>query len=278
MIKCVNFFKEVEERLKEAGIQTFEFESRTIFFEYLGESWFTQSYIPADVVEGIKNIVARRCEHYPLQYLLGHWEFWGLDFFVGPGVLIPRPETELLVEEVLKTAKTLKPQVVVDLFSGSGCVGIAIAKELENTKVFLIEKSKEAFKYAEKNLMHNNILNAQAICADALQIEWHKKIDIIVANPPYLTKADMNNLQTEVQFEPRAALFGGTDGLEFYRASIKKWSEYLNLDGRMIFEVGYNQAQEVLQLFSSSQFKVEVKKDLVGKQRCVVATKKTCRL
>ena len=274
MIKCINFFKEVKERLKEAGIKTFEFESRTIFFEYLGENWFTQSYIPADVVEKIKNIVARRCEHYPLQYLLGHWEFWGLDFFVGPGVLIPRPETELLVEEALKTAKTLKPQIIVDLFSGSGCVGIAIAKELKDTKVFLIEKSEEAFKYAEKNLMHNNILNAQAICADALQIEWHKKIDIIVANPPYLTKVEMNNLQTEVQFEPRAALFGGTDGLEFYRASIKKWSEHLNLNGRMIFEVGYNQAQKVSQLFNSSQFEVEVKKDLAGKQRCVVATKK----
>lgn len=274
MIKCIDFFKEVEERLKEAGIQTFEFESRTIFFEYLGANWFTQGYIPADIAGGIKNIVARRCEHYPLQYLLGHWEFWGLDFFVGPGVLIPRPETELLVEEVLKTVKTLKPQVVVDLFSGSGCVGIAIAKELKNTQVFLIEKSKVAFKYAEKNLIHNNILNAQAICADALQMKWHKKIDIIVANPPYLTEAEMNNLQTEVQFEPKAALFGGADGLEFYRASIKKWSGHLNLNGRMIFEVGHNQAQEVLQLFSNSQFKTEIKKDLAGKQRCVVAIKK----
>lgn len=122
--------------------------------------------------------------------------------------------------------------------------------------------------------MHNNILNAQAICADALEMEWHEKIDIIVANPPYLTKAEVNSLQTEVQFEPRAALFGGADGLEFYRASINKWSEHLNLDGRMIFEVGYNQAGEVSQLFNSSQFEIEVKKDLAGKLRCVAATKK----
>lgn len=274
MIKCMDFFKEVESKLKAAGIQTFEFESRTIFFEYLGANWFAQSYVPVDIAEKIKNIVAKRCEHYPLQYLLGHWEFWGLDFFVGPGVLIPRPETELLVEEALKTAKTLKPQVVVDLFSGSGCVGIAIAKELKNTKVFLIEKSKTAFECAKKNLMHNNILNAEVICADALQMEWHEKIDIIVANPPYLTEVEINSLQTEVQFEPRAALFGGADGLEFYRASINKWSEHLNLDGRMIFEVGYNQAGKVSQLFNSSQFEIEVKKDLAGKQRCVAATKK----
>lgn len=211
----------------------------------------------------------------PLQYVIGKWDFYESEFYVGKGVLIPRPETEELTELVIKKAKTLDAPVVFDLCAGSGCIGISVAKAVEKADVFCVEKSEDAFFYLEKNA--RGISNVSLIKADIYEpekIENIKQADIIVSNPPYIRTDVIENLQKEVKEEPLMALDGGDDGLDFYKAIAEKWYVYIKNNGYLFLEIGEEQGDDVKNILASSGFEeIEVINDLYGNNRMVRAKK-----
>lgn len=207
----------------------------------------------------------RRIKGEPLQYILGEWDFFGLTFRVGEGVLIPRPETELLVEKVLEELK--KGGTVIDLCSGSGCIPIAISKK-SGASCYGIEISEKALEYFKENIVLNNVsgfvtpLRGDVLSpSDTLLESLPEKCDIITANPPYLTADDMRELQKEVRHEPEIALFGGADGLDFYRVIFGKWKKRLAEKGGFIVETGDRQAEAVRELMEKEGFSCEIIKD-----------------
>ncbi|MCI7767424.1 MAG: peptide chain release factor N(5)-glutamine methyltransferase [Oscillospiraceae bacterium] len=205
----------------------------------------------------------RRAAGYPLQYILGKWEFYGRDFKVGEGVLIPRPDTETLIDEILSRLEKSDPHGILDLCSGSGCIAVTLAKELSGSRVYAVELSSEAFPYLVENvrangadvkLLKGDVMNG-ALLENFRDTEGeYLPIDCIVSNPPYLTDKEMDELQKEVTFEPEMALYGGSDGLKFYRVIACLWKELLKKDGLMIFETGTEQADEVKKILAESGF------------------------
>lgn len=225
-------------------------------------------------MKNLEQIVLRRCEHYPLQYLLGEWDFYGRSFLVGEGVLIPRADTEVLVEQTLLFLKSLSTPRVLDLCSGSGCVGLTIALERPDAQVTAVEKSPAAFSYLMKN---NKRLGAEAECllGDALASDVVEgTFDLIVSNPPYLTERDIEELQAEVQFEPVEALYGEEDGLFFYRELTKRYAPRLQKGGMLAYEIGEGQQDAVSDMLSAAALKSICQiRDYNGIIRCVTGMK-----
>lgn len=199
-----------------------------------------------------RRLLSQRAAGEPLQYLVGVWGFLDESFQVGPGVLIPRPETELLALTVLQQMESLEHPVVFDLCAGSGCLGLSIAKRRPDAEVFLLEKSKAAFAYLQCNadriapanthLQLGDLMNGfQSFCLPAPQI--------IVSNPPYIRSAEVNGLQQEVRREPQMALDGGEDGLLFYRVLAERWVPALSVGGLIAVECGEGQADEISSMF-----------------------------
>jgi release factor glutamine methyltransferase len=204
----------------------------------------------------------------PLQYVLGKWDFYESEFYVGKGVLIPRPETEELVEYAIKCAKKYQNPVVYDLCAGSGCIGISIAKAVPNAKVFCVEKSKDAFEYLSKNAL--NVDNVTIVNDDINNDIDLPLADIIVSNPPYIKSADISTLQDEVKYEPKMALDGGDDGLDFYRIINDKWSAKIKKDGVLLLEIGNEQGSDIKTVLSNFN-DVAVKQDIYKNDRIVIA-------
>ena len=250
----------IKNRLEKAGIEAADFEATELLCHILGSSkaqLLSDGCEPVSDVEleALEKLISRRKSGYPLQYLIGNWEFYGRSFAVGEGVLIPRPDTETLCEEVIRFIGK-KPLCVVDLCSGSGCIAVTIAKECPNSRVYAVEKSQAAFGYLQKNIQ-SNASEVTAFCLDAAEREALEAIpacDVVVSNPPYLTKQDMERLQKEVQFEPSMALYGDTDGLFFYRTLTKLWKEKLKSGGRVFYEIGMGQEQDVRQILLENNF------------------------
>ncbi len=210
----------------------------------------------------------------PLQYVIGKWDFYESEFFVGDGVLIPRPETEELTDAAVKAANRIKNPVVYDLCSGSGCIGLSIAKAVPGAKVYCIEKSEAAYEYLIKNsyLAKNAVPIKGDICRPEETIK--ASADIIVSNPPYVKTADIANLQSELSYEPETALDGGEDGLFFYNIIADKWKIALKPGGRLLLEIGEDQGKAVSDILAKSGFKnIEVKKDIYQNVRMVFAEK-----
>lgn len=226
----------------------------------------------------LEGFVSRRLSGEPLQYILGEWEFYGLPFYVGEGVLIPRQDTEVIAEIALDYAKKhAKPDfLAVDLCAGSGCIGITLAK-LAGVRVKLLELSEQALCYLRRNIVLNGVDRlCEAVYADVLSektAEDLPQLDLIVTNPPYLTAQDMRELQTEVGFEPESALYGGEDGLDYYRRMIPLWSGKLRLGGMLAAEIGMGQEREVMKLFEQSGIKAQSEKDLCGIIRVIYGIK-----
>ncbi len=209
----------------------------------------------------------KRSTGYPLQYILGQWEFYGRPFKVGDGVLIPRPDTEALIDEAvtrLKKSGKTKP-VIIDLCSGSGCIAVTLAKELD-TLAYAVELSSEALPYLSENIRRNKadvkIIKGDVMNGAILEnfrdtdedADGYIPIDCIVSNPPYLTDKEMSELQTEVRHEPEMALSGGIDGLKFYRVITLLWKELLCEDGLLIYEIGTEQEQAVKEILTQNGF------------------------
>lgn len=241
-----------------------------------------------EVEDGIESqyfaAIDKRSTHYPLQYIVGEWQFMGLDFKVNESVLIPRQDTEVLVEKVLeilkreykKEKKTVK---ILDMCTGSGCIGISLAKLFKNSVVVAIDKSDDALQVARENALINNIDNIEFICSDLFEKvvinENEEKFDIIVSNPPYISTTEIENLMPEVKnYEPRMALDGDEDGLLFYRRIIEESKLFIKDKGFLVFEIGCTQAESVKELMRMKYGNLEVYEDLAGLDRVVVGQKK----
>lgn len=225
--------------------------------------------------EKFLSLVERRSNGEPLQYILGKWEFMGLPFYVGEGVLIPRPETEMLVEYALDFLKDKKNPVVIDLCSGSGCIAISVAKHLPNAKVYAVEKSDLAFPYLKKNIRLNCVFNVSAVHGDIFDRTLLSEIkpDLILSNPPYIRSSEIASLQSEVRNEPSMALDGGEDGLIFYREIANGWLDRLGTGGAIAVECAEDQTEDIIRMFSEKTQYAEAFNDLSGLPRTVTAIK-----
>ena len=223
--------------------------------------------------------IERRMSGEPLQYILGEWEFMGLPFCVGKGVLIPRPDTETLVETALQELQGMKNPCVLDLCGGSGCVGISIAKFCPSAKVSIVELSETAAGYLTENIRRNHADNVSLFLGDVLSgpenlPELPKDVMVLVSNPPYIPAGEMPGLQREVHKEPEMALDGGNDGLLFYRTIAERWLSCILPGGFAAVECGINQADVVMKFFISAGLQqVRSIKDLCGIERVVIGRK-----
>lgn len=216
------------------------------------------------------SLLERRKSAYPLQYLLGSWEFWGYDFLVGEGVLIPRADTEILCETVLELAKEFLMPKIADLCSGSGCLPVVYAKQMPQSKVTAVELSDEALPYLLKNVERYGCDNVTVLHQDALTWEPEQKLHIISSNPPYLSAEEMKELQTEVTYEPSMALEAPENGLYFYRILSQRCRNFLVDGGILAFEVGWKQAAAVADLMKTAGFSdIVIRKDYGGNDRVV---------
>ena len=217
----------------------------------------------------------------PLAYLLGQWDFRGLTLTVTPDVLIPRDDTLAVTELAIEWLRTKQgPLRVLDLCTGSGCIGLAIAHELPNARVTLGDVSPAALRVAKKNISDLGLsTRVTAFELDALQSApaFLGQFDILVSNPPYITKAEMAELQPSVRdFEPHLALDGGRDGLDFYRAIVRNYGSFLKPDGALCFEFGMGQEGSVCAILREGGFsEIELRKDYRGVIRAVIAENKT---
>ncbi len=270
--------KSLTEQLRPASADDAAFEADCLIAEALGCS---NSMLPALSDRTIDEMTERtllqkaerRLSGEPLQYILGEWEFYGLPFIVGKGVLIPRPETEQLVDLALENLKEKLSPVVLDLCAGSGCIGVTIAKRRPDAKVTLLEKSEQAFAYLQKNIKRNRVHNITAIRGDLFtdSARLSAAYDLIVSNPPYIKTGEIAGLQREVQREPAMALDGGEDGLAFYRAIAEDYVPLIKADGFLAVEIGEDQGAAVNSIFSRYFSHVKVLKDYSDRDRMVLS-------
>lgn len=225
--------------------------------------------------EEFLKLINKRMENMPVRYILGEVDFMGLDFYIEEGVLIPRSDTEVLVEEVLKIIDKDKELNVCDLCSGSGAIGISLAHYRKNIMVDLIDFYEKPEKISKKNIVRNNLENqVKFIKSDLLKepIKELKKYDIIVSNPPYIKEDVIDTLMNDVKnYEPRTALSGGDSGLIFYERIVEESKKALKEDGILAFEIGYDQGLSVSNIMKNSGYiDIKVVKDLAGLDRVVI--------
>lgn len=228
-----------------------------------------------DATVDYANLLCDRClDGEPLAYVLGEWDFYGLTFEVTPDVLIPRSDTERLCELAIERARQVVNPRVLDLCCGSGCIGVALAHEVEDAHVTAVDISDEALLVSRENARRNGVsARYVALRGDVCSRPQHHlgAFDIIVSNPPYITADEMRGLDPSVRdFEPEQALFGGEDGLDFYRTICSKWGELLVPGGMLLFECGYRQAGEVAGILENNRFAgIGVTEDFSGVPRIV---------
>jgi release factor glutamine methyltransferase len=217
-------------------------------------------------------MLMRRTGREPLQYIIGHVDFYGLRIEVGPGVLIPRPESELVVQEALRRLAQNPSPRVLDLCTGSGCLALSIARNLAGARLYGTDLSEEALRYAEKNARLNGIANVTFLKGPLFEPVRGMRFDAVVSNPPYVKSADMESLEPEIRlWEPLNALDGGQDGLNFFREILPASPRYLEPGGLVILEMGEGQARDVEGIARASGLDpVSVIKDLAGVERVMV--------
>ena len=222
-----------------------------------------------------ENCIKELIKGKPLQYITNKQEFMGLNFYVDENVLIPQPDTEILVEKAIEIAETTQKNKILDMCTGSGCIAISLAKKINNVQITAVDISNSALNVANKNAINNNVEKKIKFINSDIFNNIEEKFDIIVSNPPYIETETINKLEIEVQNEPHLALDGGIDGLKFYKTIANNAFKYLNENGYLLLEIGYNQQNSVTQLLQDTgKYKnIETIKDLGGNYRVVIARK-----
>ena len=275
-----NLYLDTRKQLKAIGVDEAQLEARELLCYASGKSreqFFRDLslYASAEVERRVAGLLARRAQGEPVAYIIGEWEFYGLPLDISRDVLIPRSDTEVLAARAIDLAKAAGEGArVLDLCAGSGCIGLAVAANAPQCRVVLADISEEALKICKQNVRRND-LNARVTCvlADALKppasVLWD--FDVIACNPPYIPHGDLAGLDVSVRdYEPVTALDGGEDGLDFYRAVASKWGGALRLGGKLLFEVGYNQAGDVELIMAEHGFEqIETYQDTAGVWRVV---------
>lgn len=280
--------KNIRKIFKDKGIMNPDREAE-ILLSYFLEMSRSEIYLNSDrILKDIEKTqlekkIHKRIEKIPLQYITKHQEFMGMDFLVEKGVLIPRPETEILVEEVIRKLKNYKCSRVADLGTGTGIIAVSIAKFIEDVIIYATDISKKslqiALKNAQKHGCKNKIIFLQGdLFEPFIGIIKKNSLDGIISNPPYIDSHDFESLPPEIKDnEPKVALSGGIDGLDYYRKIIKKSPQYLKKNGFMALEVGFDQSKIVKELIikeNNFNQNIEITKDYLGIERVVIAYRK----
>lgn len=265
-----------KEKLESAGNEYAKYERKVLLEEVLGCNYMLMLMNPDEEVSLEKEteylrLIDERCKHYPLQYLLGYAHFMDYTFCVNENVLIPRNDTEILVEtanDVLEQVST-NAYKVLDLCCGSGCIGISLKLYHNDIDLTLSDVSKAALDVTRKNLERHDV-KAKVVC-DSLFAGINEKQNMIVSNPPYIESRVIDTLMPEVkEYEPMLALDGGKEGMDFYNQIIEEAPSHLNVGGWLLFEIGYNQGEAVSKKMTELGFQdVHVKKDYAGLDRVV---------
>ena len=267
-MKLIELLKKAIELLKQNNIEEPIIKARMLLADLLNirkEELVIKENKELDIkiVEKYLSHINKLCNNYPLQYITGKQEFMGYIFEVNDNVLIPRQDTEILVEEALKYANNN----VLELCTGSGIIAISIAKRISTAKVTATDISQKALEVAKKNALKHQA-DIEFIQSDLFE-NIQGKYDLIVSNPPYIETGTINNLDEQVKKEPFIALNGGTDGLDFYRKISEEAYKYLNKDGYLCLEIGYNQRNNVMELLQNKYKNVTCIKDLSGNDRVI---------
>ena len=263
-------------RLKEAGIKTPITDTHLILSKVLNiPRWklITEKdkYLSTEEKRKFFSLIEKRAERYPLGYILGEKEFFNIKLKIEEGVLIPRPETELLVEEVLKRIPENKKTIGLEIGIGSGAISIALLKNRPNLIMYGVDISEKALQLSALNAKINNVLDRFIIIKSNLFENIPDiKFDFIVSNPPYIAQEEYETLEEEVKKEPIEALIAGKEGTEFYERIINQGINYLKEKGFFAFEIGYRQGEYVKKLLENKGFKVSIIKDYQGHDRVVI--------
>ncbi|WP_367924903.1 peptide chain release factor N(5)-glutamine methyltransferase [uncultured Ruthenibacterium sp.] len=274
MVTARELWRDAVCRLKQMQVEDAEFDAAQLVYFVTGLNAYSETGVPPESQTVLDGLLERRCHHEPLQYLLGEWDFLDLTLCVGPGVLIPRPDTELVAQQAIEAARKKEAARVVDLCSGSGAIALAVACHVPDSQVTAVELSSQALKYLDRNNQKYGsplrVVQADVLCWDSgLEDE---SFDIIVSNPPYISPDEMQQLAPELAFEPRMALEAGERGLEFYSHIAPAYFSKLSPGGVLIFEIGWLQGKDVSCICQKAGYiDVTVLKDLGGRDRCVCA-------
>ena len=273
-------YNNISKRLSAAGIDDSSFEARAIIRHITGLSSAEITANPMRALtefqeNNITAILRQREIRYPLQYIFGTWDFYKYKFKVGVGVLIPRSDTEILVETASDYLKDKKNPQVLDLCAGSGCIGISLAKDYPDSAVVMLEKYEEAARYINQNIELNSAYNTMLLMGDALLGDGGVvEYDLIVSNPPYIPESEIGEMNAETKFEPETALLCEGDGLLFYKTIAEKYKTALKAGGMLAFEVGFKQANAVGDILKENGYKdIKKIKDYNGIERVVCALK-----
>jgi release factor glutamine methyltransferase len=270
-------FEEAARRLQAAGLESPRAEARLLYAHALGltrDETLLASMPTPEQSARFAAMVMRRADHEPSAYITGHREFWSLDFAVGPGVLVPRPESETLIEEALKLVTDRNAALeIADLGAGTGILLIAALSELPNARCIGFESARQAFDWGRHNVARLMPGRAEIRLAD-----WNEAqgpFDLVFSNPPYIAAAEIESLEAEVsRHEPRTALDGGPDGLDAYRALARLLPRIVKTGGHAILEIGQGQAEAMEPLFRPSGLKLlRIAPDLAGIPRALVLEK-----
>ena len=237
---------------------------------------FDQKELPQKQEEAYFKAIEKLTKGIPLQYITGQQEFMKMKFSVNENVLIPRADTENLVEEVMRIAQKSNAKKILDLCTGSGAIAVSLAKYIENSQITASDISKEALAIAKLNARNNQVdKQINFLCSNLFEKLPNEKYDIIVSNPPYIKREIIKTLEKEVQEEPHIALDGGEDGLDFYRKIIQQSYDFLTYGGYLCLEIGYDQKKDVIDLIEQEKKYENTygKKDLYGKDRVIVTKK-----
>ena len=266
--------------LKINNIKNFNLESELLLSKALGKPREKilinfENFINQNHINKFIKYLARRIKKEPIAYILGFKHFWKYKFLVDNSVLIPRPDTEIILEESLKLIDIEKSKKVLDIGTGSGCIMISLLKERPKCKITALDISKKAIKIAKTNAKLHHLENK--INFINIDIDKYKSYnyDLIISNPPYINSIELNRLDDDIKFhEPKLALSGGFDGLRDLKKVIIKSKKLLKINGKLILEIGHKQKNQCLKILNENGYYInQVSKDLSGKDRCIVSTK-----
>ena len=266
--------------LKENFINTYKIDSELLLSKVLnkGREYLFLNYtenLSNELISNFESLLKRRKKKEPVAYILNYKEFWKNNFYVDQNVLIPRPDTEVLVEQIIKLYGKQKKLSILDIGTGSGCIIISILKERQKFRGAAIDISKKALNIAKYNAKIHHLSNRIKFYKSSVDNFFKDKYDLIVSNPPYISRLKIKYLDKDILgFEPIQALEGGTNGFNVFSKIVKKSSTLLKIGGKLVLEIGFDQKFEMIKLLNKNNFFVnKIVKDYGGRDRCVICTK-----